>query len=202
MRWGIIIALFLWCGVGLAEDSVEELKSKFEQAINDAKNKISVLEDFAEQQKSKVTFLNNSLTELKKENAGLKFCRIYLARETITRDFDKDGKKLFGRQSKGDWGGAVVPAKESLTWKLEIPEDASYALDVFYATDGDRPCRVQVEDHHFFWSGAHTGGFSLKDFQYKTFSPLDLKQGVQKLIITPEVVGPHYLHFIVRKEEL
>ena len=203
MRWGIIAALVLWCGVGLAEDSVEEVKSKFEEILNNAKNKIGVLEKFAEEQKSKVTFLNESLAKLKKENAELKFCRIYLAKETITPEvFDTKGNPLFTKQAGGDWGGAVVPAKEKLTWELEIPETSSYSLDIFYATGGDRPCKVQLEDHHFSWSGTDTGGFDRENFRYKTFSSIKLQQGVRKLIITPETSGPHYSHFVIRKDKL
>ena len=51
MRWGIIAALVLWCGVGLAEDSVEEVKSKFAEILNNAKNKIGVLEKFCRRTK-------------------------------------------------------------------------------------------------------------------------------------------------------
>ena len=201
MRWGIIATLVLSCGVGLAEDSVEEVKSKFEEILNNAKNKISVLEKFAEEQKAKVAFLNGSLAKLKKENAELKLCRIYLAKETITPEvFDTKDNPLFTKQAAGDWAGAVVPAKEKLTWELEIPETSSYSLDIFYATGGDRPCKVQVEDHHFLWAGTDTGGFSQKDFRYKTFSSIKLEKGVRKLIITPETSGPHYSHFIIRKD--
>jgi hypothetical protein len=203
MRWGIIATLVLSCGVGLAEDSVEEVKSKFEEILNNAKNKISVLEKFAEEQKAKVAFLNGSLAKLKKENAELKFCRIYPAKETITPEvFDTKGNPLFTKQAEGDWAGAVVPAKEKLTWELEIPETSSYSLDIFYATGGDRPCKVQVEDHHFLWAGTDTGGFSQKDFRYKTFSSIELEKGVRKLIITPDTSGPHYSHFIIREDKL
>ena len=93
-------------------------------------------------------------------------------------------------------------SKEKLTWELGIPKTSSYSLDIFYATSGDRLCRVQLEVHHFSWLGADTGGFGREDFHYKIFSSITIQQGARRLIITPETSGPHYSHCITRKDEL
>ena len=72
MRWGIIAALVLWCGVGLAEDSVEEVKSKFAGNCHDTEDsiiQINILNLFPESDGGKLS-TNWNMGSLRNHGGG------------------------------------------------------------------------------------------------------------------------------------